>query len=251
MALTAYLNQTRRLLQNPAAPIALYSDADLTSWINIARGQLAGESESIRYMGSISTVALTNVYNFSGISTGTPSANGIQGVINVSQIWYVVASGQKWVTPRAWPWFSLYVLNNPVPQGSYPTDWSQYGQGTAPGSTGSVSGGSFYINVPDIVYTLALDCVCYPIALVDDTTKEAIPYLWTDAIPYYAAYLALLSAQNNARLDDAKQYFNMYTEFVERARRASNPSINRWMYSQAGDPVQANKIALQKQQGAA
>ena len=136
-----------------------------------------------------------------------------------------------------------------MPEGSWPKYWSQYGQGSAPGSTGSLSGGSFYINTPDIAYTLLCDCVCYPIALADDTTKEAIPYLWTDAVPFFAAYYALMSAQNNARMADAMQYFNMYTQFVERARRASNPSMNRWMYAQSGDPAQAAKMQIQPQGG--
>ena len=43
--LTAYLNATAILLQNPVAPTSLYSTANLTTFINTARGQLAGESE--------------------------------------------------------------------------------------------------------------------------------------------------------------------------------------------------------------
>ena len=46
--LNAYLTSTQLLLQNPAPTAALYSPANLTSFINTARGQLAGESESIR-----------------------------------------------------------------------------------------------------------------------------------------------------------------------------------------------------------
>lgn len=234
------------MLQNPSATTALYSNADLTRWINLARGQLAGEAECIRKVCTISTVAGTQAYDFSGLSTGVSATNGIQGVLNIAQIFYSVGDGQKWVAPKPWPWFSLYVYNNPVPQGSWPKYWSQYGQGAAPGSTGAVSGGSFYINTPDIAYDLLCDCVCYPIALADDTTKEAIPYLWTDAVPFFAAYYALMSAQNNARMADAMQYFNMYTQFVERARKASNPSMNRWMYSQAGDPAQGPKMQVQQ-----
>ena len=248
--LDSYLARTQRLLQNPAAPTALYSDADLTLYINIARGQLAGEAECVRLLGTIDTVADQQAYDFSGIDTGVSATNGIDGVINVAQAWYTVGTGRKWIAPKPWPWFSLYTYNNPVPQGTYPQTWSQYGQGAAPGATGSVNGGSFYINTPDQVYPLILDCVCYPIELVDDTTKEAIPYLWTDAVPFFAAYFALLSAQNNARMADAERYFNMYTQFVERARKASNPSINRWMYAQSGDPAQAAKMQVQSRGGA-
>lgn len=247
--LDRYVAQTRRLLQNPSAPVALYDQQDLIDWINIARGQLAGESGCIRVLGTIDTVINQQPYAFSAINLGVAATTGVEGTINVSQLWYDVAQGRRWVAYRPWPWFSFHVYNNPLPQAAVPNTWSQFGQGAAPGQTGSANGGSFYINVPDQVYTLTADCTCYPAALVDDSTVEAIPYLWTDAVPFFAAYYALLSAQTNERFADAERYFNHYTQFVERARTASNPSINRWMYAQAGDPTQSAKLQVQSRPG--
>jgi hypothetical protein len=110
-----------------------------------------------------------------------------------------------------------------------------------------MSSGSFYIDpISDLAYTLNCDCVCYPIALVADTDVEAIPFLWTDAIPYFSAYLALLSAQTSARQADAERVFSYYTTFVQRARRFSNPSVNRGIYQQEPDPTRINKLGLQK-----
>ena len=250
--LTAYLNQTRRLLQNPPAPTSLYADADLTAWVNTARGQLAGEAECVKVPGTISTVAGQRSYNFSDINVGVPATTGVQGVINVGSLHIAVANGQRWMTPRAWPWFSLYNDNNPIPQNGIPREWAQYGQGSAGTGTGSSATGTFSIDpTPDDAYVLTANCVCYPVALVDDTTPEAIPYLWTDAVPFFAACYALWSAQNNAREADAERYFNTYTMFVERARKASNPSVNRWLYSQAGDPAQAAKMQVQGKAGGA
>ena len=242
--LTVYETNTRALLQNPSAPTALYSTSDIDRWINIARGQLAGEAECIRIMGTVDTVVSQQPYNFSDLNIGTPASTGVEGVIKINRVQYAVASGYRWVAPRAWPWFDLYVLNNPVPQPGVPTQWCQFQQGAAPSANGQAGGGSFYINIPDNAYQLNCSCVAYPIPLVDDTTVEAIPYLWTDAVPFLAACYALWSAQNNARQADAERYFNTYTKFVERARQASNPSVNRWMYSQAGDPAQAAKMQV-------
>lgn len=243
--LNAYLTATRNLLQNPTAPSSLYATTDLTTYVNTARGQLAGESESIRYLGSISTVIGQQAYNFSGINSGVSATNGIQGIINVRALWYGVGQGMKWVPVRPWEWFSLYNLNNPVPVNGPPVTWSQFAQGAAPGSTGSGGGGSFYISPPpDIAYTLFLDCVCYPNALAADGDVEAIPYLWTDAVPWYAAAYALWSSQTGARASDAERYFNTYSMFVDRARKAANSSVGRWQFSQAGDPVQASKLGL-------
>jgi hypothetical protein len=189
-------------------------------------------------------------YNFSSITLG---ASGVQGVLHVRRLMYNVASGQKFITPHQWEWFDLYHMNNPVPVNGPPANWAQYGQGgSGQGSitgigSGTMDSGSFYLDpLPDLVYTLNCDCVCYPIALASDTDVEAIPYLFTDAVPFFAAYYALLTAQMNARLADAERMFNYYQTFLQRARQASNPSVNRTIYQQADDPTRLSKLGFQK-----
>jgi hypothetical protein len=242
-----YIPQTRALLQLPgSASTSLYSDAQLTIWINIARGQVAGEGECIRAIGTLPTVANQQAYNFSSINTGVVATTGIAGVLSISSLSYVAGNGQLWLSPRAWPWFSLYNLNNAVVVPGPPQEWSQFAQGAAPGTTGSASGGSFYVSpVPDDIYTLNCNAICYPAPLAFDTDPEALPYFWTDAVPFFAAYFALMSAQTNARMADAAQmYKGHYNEFMERARKQSNPSVNNYLYRQAGDPAQAPKMGI-------
>lgn len=250
---SAYLIRTQDLLQNPSAPTTLYDSSSLSRWINIARGQLAGEGECIRVIGTVPTIIGQRAYNFSSLNIGTPAVTGAQGVIHVRRINYGVASGQKWVTPRAWEWFDQFYMNNPVPVNGPPQRWAQLSQGSAGlGSitgvgAGSLSSGSFYLDPPpDGIYTLYCDCVCYPQLITADTDVEAIPYLWTDAVPYFAAYLALLSSQTSARQADAARMFEYYTTFVNRARQAANPSVLRPQYQQAADPVQAGKFGGQQ-----
>jgi hypothetical protein len=252
--LAYYRTQTARLLQNPGAPTSLYAQGDIDSWVNTARGQVAGEAECIRVIGTISTIISQRNYNFSAINIGVPATTGAQGVIHVRRINYGVASGQKWVTPRAWPWFDQFYLNNPVPVNGFPKQWAQYGQGGAGvGSItgvggGTMSSGSFYLDPPpDAVYTLYCDCVCYPIALAADTDVEALPYLFTDAVPFFAAYYALLSSQTSSRQADAARMMENYNTFLGRARQASNPSVLRSNYEQSVDPRQASKLGIGKQ----
>lgn len=248
--LTTYQTDTQRLLQNPAAPVTLYPLDAITRWINIARGQLAGEGECIRSFGTIMTVAGQRAYDFSSVLIGVAATNGIAGPIHVRDILYTIASGQRKLTPRGWEWFQQYSLNNPVPTSGPPTSWSQYKQGSAPVAGGTIGQGSFYVDpIPDDTYQLDLDCVCYPIPLVDNTTVECIPYLWTDAVPFFAAYYAYLSSQTSARQADAERMFGHYQTFLQRARQASNPSVLRWQYAQSTDPTQLNKIGLGKQAG--
>ena len=247
--LTTYLLATRSLLQLPGSnSTSLYSDVDLTRFINTARGQVAGEGECIRVHGTIPTVVGQESYTFAAINVGAPATTGVRGVINIQSMHYVVGNGQLWLTPRAWAWFSLYNRNNAAPQPGPPKEWAQFGQGAAPSGIANtqISGGSFYISpLPDDIYTLNCNTICYPQALALDTDVEALPYYWTDAVPFFAAYFALMSAQTNARMADAAQmYKGHYNEFMSRARNQSNPSVNSWIYSQAGDPAQAQKMGI-------
>ena len=101
--LTAYETNTRALLQNPSAPTALYSTTDIDRWINIARGQLAGEAECCRVVGTVSTVANQYEYLFSALNIGVSATTGLQGVIHVRSMRYSVGTGQKWMAPRSSP----------------------------------------------------------------------------------------------------------------------------------------------------
>lgn len=240
--LNQYLTQTQNILQNPSAPVSLYGTVSLISYINQARGQLAGESKSIRYVGTISTVPGQRAYNFASVSLIT----GVTGALNIRTIQYGVGSGQKWIEPRSWTWFNFYYLNNPVPPNSFPQRWAQLGQG---------ANGTFWLDPPpDLDYTLFCDVVGFPINLANDNDPEAIPYLWTDAVPYYAAYLAYLSAQSPARDRDAQNMLQLYEQFVDRARRAATPDLGPTMYPQNVDPAQIAKLGVtpgrgQQQQG--
>lgn len=250
MALTEYQARVTRLLQYPAAPTSLYATADITGWINQARAQLSGEAECIRKLGTLSTTIDQRAYNFSAINVGVPATTGIRGPINVRQVFYTVGEGLQFIYPRNWEWFVLYNMNTPVPVAGVPSTWAQYGQGSAGSSTQSDASGSIYIDPPpDIAYDLTLDCTCYPIDLIDNTTIEAIPWPWTDAVPFLAAYYALLSSQTSARTADAERYFNYYSMYVERARKAANPSVNRFLYQQSPDPTQMNKLGLNPKAG--
>lgn len=234
--LATYRTQTAQLLQNPAAPSPLYSISDLDLWINRARQQLAGEGECIRVLGTVPTVAAQRPYSFAAINLGTSSITGINIPAHVRMLTYNVGAGQAFIDPRAWEWFNRYYLATPVPQSGAPANWAQLGQGAQ---------GSFYVDpIPDAVYTINADTVCLPIDLVDDTTVEAIPSLWRDAVCYFSAYLALLSAQSQARATDAQRMLERYEEFVQRARRFATPSVNPGIYAQTPNPTQMNQLGL-------
>ena len=242
MALTAYQNATVRLLQNPAAPSTLYATADITTWINAARQQLASEGDCIAMEGTIATVSSQRGYNFSGISSFTPgNASAVTGPLHVESLAVTVTGGKQKIWPRPYAYFENYYLSQPSPVNGTPLRWAQLYQGNQ---------GTFVLDPPpDQIYTLTARMFMLPITLASDSDPEAIPYPWTDAIPYYAAYLALLSAQSPSRISDAQRYFNVYSEYVTRARQYANADIVRHQYIQAQDPTLINKLGVQKAAG--
>jgi hypothetical protein len=244
VALFQYHKLVTRLLHEEREEVA--NVRDITDFINIARGQLAGEAECIRVEGTVETVTAQRSYLFSSINLGaSPTISGVAGVMNVRRLSYAIASGRKWIFARPWEWFDLYYLSQPISQPSAPLRWSQYGQGSS--STGvpatgfsSTPGGSFYIDpVPDQSYTLFCDCVCYPQPLALDADVEAIPYIFSDAVPFLAAWYALVSMQRPS--DDMMSRYQM---FLGRARQFSNPSPERRIYQQSADPSQLAKIGM-------
>ena len=212
----------------------------MTLWINRARQQLAGEGQCIRVLGTIPTVATQNLYQFTNISVS--SVTGVASALHVRSIRYAVGLGYNRLRVRNYEWLETYELGTATPQSGPPAVWAQYAQG---------ENGSFFISpIPDDIYELTCDCVCLPINLVDDTTVEAIPSLWQDAVCYFAAYLALLSAQSAQRQNDAQRMFDRYTEFVDRARRFATPDVNKNLYPQNTDPTVISKLGLTPKAGA-
>lgn len=234
--LTSYENTTRFLLANPSASTNLYSATAVDLAINIARSQIAGEAECIRALGTLTLTAAQQVYPFSSINVS--SVSGAAGVFNIKQITVQVGSGATYVHPRSFQWFNQYFLAQVVPETGLPSLYAQYSQGV---------NGSIYLNpVPDNAYVLNVDCVCYPENLADDTTPEAIPYPWTDCVPFFACYYLYTSAQ---RMADADRMYKQYQLYIQRARNMSNPSVLTGIYPQSQDMTLPNKLGMQPSQG--
>lgn len=235
--LSSYQAIFQTLIQAPNSPVPLISPTQQTILINIARNQVAGEGECVRVYGSLAVTAPTQQYSFADI-TFPVGTTGVGNVGNVRLANYSLGSGTVYIRPRPWEWFHLYYLCNPVPQAGAPEVYAQFGQGVL---------GTLWFNLPDIDYTVNVDAVCYPIPLVDDSTAEAIPYPWTDAVPYYAAWYGMMNEQ---RQGDADRYMQRYKELMARARLMSNPSVMGTNYEQQPDPFRQNRLGISAGGGA-
>ena len=228
-----YMRRAQRILRDQR--VQMISPADLIAFVNEARGQIAGEAECVVATGALNITSASQVYPFSSLTF----SNGIAGALNVRTMWYGVGSGQIWIRPRPWPWFALYHLNNAAPQPGPPKIWSQYGQGVD---------GTFYLSpVPDQNYTLSVDSICYPAELKTDADPEVIPYLWTDAIAYYALYLGLLAMQTGGSTAESDKMYQRYEQYVARARRAATPPVLPSIYAQQPNLVRAGQLGMTAQ----
>ncbi len=211
--LTFYQNLTQQLLENPVPATPLYSNANLTTYINLARSQLALDSECLHFAPSYLVTPDVQSFPFSAISSGV---SGVGSLISIQQIVGVNNAGFPIpVYSRPWPWFEFfYIAAGVAPPLGPPTEWAQLGEGA--------SSSVYLYPTPNIGYTLTIDGIFQPINLVDDTTVEAIPYPYQDAVPFYAAYYAMMTSQ---RTQDAEVMFQRYKEYVRRGRQISTSTV--------------------------
>jgi hypothetical protein len=232
--LDSYIQRTMLLLNDPS--FERFNEGDLQTYVNMARGQIAGEAECIQFLATLAVDSSTQQYSFASINIGGLTTS-VLGVLNVRQISYAVASGYKPMHSRSWPYFQQYTLSQPVPTPSTPSSWAQLGQGAA---------GTLYVNALDGPYTLTASVVGYPVTLVDDSTPEAIPYQFTDAVPFFGAYFAALTIGDGDRAD---KMYGEYNKFMARARGAATAAVLPGNFAQAPDPFATNRLGLTQQRG--
>ena len=228
--LASYQQQTARLLDNPSGTPSKYLLADLTTYINLARNQLAAETSCVEVNVAFTLTVGKQAYTLPSIPG---NAQGVSQILNVQTVMRPSGNGFIYVTPRPWEWFKLYNLNTATQASGIPVQWTQY----APGTTASL----YFSPIPDQAYPIVLDAICQPIMLALDSDVEAIPYPYTDAVPYFAAYLALVS---DDRMELANFTMDKYKEFVQRADSASRPMTPPDLFKGRNELLMMNKLGI-------
>ena len=157
------------------------------------------------------------VYPFSNIYLGNwPGVDSVHAIKSAS----VIYSNYRYMLPMyAFSTYQAQIRQYPFQYQYVPSFCSQYGQG---------AGGSFYAYpLPSQTYQWEFDCFCLPQDMtLDNGIPEAIPQPWTDAVPYFAAHLAMLELQN---FNGAKMYEVLFDKMTlgyssyARPGRAVNP----------------------------
>lgn len=196
-ALSQYQTITQSLIQSPQSPIPLLTTTLLTSFINIARAQVALDGECVRVSGTSSATAGLAQIPLSALAL--PAAGYSQALVARN----ATLSGAR-VDIRPWDWFVAYNMSSPR---ATPV-MSHQSQGTFTTLYISSTGGG----------SLWVDVVALPEDLVDDNTPDIVPYPWTDAVPFYAAYYSYMAFQRQA---DADMFMMRYRDLMRRSRGES------------------------------
>jgi hypothetical protein len=206
LVLNAYLTTTRNYLHDPNGQV--YSTAQLTAYINQGRGQVATLTGCCRTLQIVNTVVNQETYALPAIN-----ANGLGQVIGVMGISVPWGGNLKPTIDRV-TWSVLQAMYRSYSGlvAGFPQVWGQYGD---------ASGGLVYMfPIPSQVLASEWDCVATVLPLAADTDPELIPYPFTDAVPMYAAWQALIGAQ---RYQDAQAMMGMYRQTLKDARAGVMP----------------------------
>ena len=139
---------------------------------------------------------------------------GFERIIALQSV--AVSWGSWKPSMRNLPWslFQAYCRAWNIGEENYPTVWSQYGQG---------ENGSIYLYpIPSTICQMDWDCYCSPIDLLTNEDIEALPHPFTEAVPFYAAYWAYMSAQNQ---DMAEVMWTNYSRMMKEARSYVSPAM--------------------------
>jgi hypothetical protein len=161
-------------------------------------------------IAAVQTVQAQESYSFSTYNTYVQQTSGVKSIFQVVSVAISQGTTKPMMRYMDWSSFQAFCRINQNTIQNYPAIWSQY----QPGDNGSL----YLFPIPSGNYQMDWDCLCLPLDLVDDTTPEAIPYPFTEAVPYYAAYLCYQYAQ---RGDDAQRMLSEYRRLMIEGRGTS------------------------------
>jgi len=181
-------------------------------------GTGAAATPNLSYINTLN--AGQEVYNFSSVTlSGQPGFSLVHSVISVS----IIFSNYRYSLPI----YSMSTYQSLIRQYANTYQYvsffgAQYGRGA--------SGSFYFFPLPSQQYQMEWDCVCLPIDLVDDTSVEAIPLPWQDAIPWLSASYCYNELQNwNA----ARYYQSEFDRYMSIYGRAASPGRQTNQYGRA------------------
>ena len=198
--LSGYITQTRRLLHDVNANF--WTNAELTDYINDGRGHLVQDTGCNRVLQSYTLAQGTETVDFSALPQGTNTID----VLNVILYW-----GNTRIPLAYLPWTDFNAqLRYWQTYTGRPVGFSMYGPK------------KIYISpTTDQSYQAEFDTVVLKDPLTDADPVETLPTPFTEAVPFYAAYLAKYQEQSYGEAEIFKQ------EYQKHVLQALNTTFTR------------------------
>lgn len=191
-----------------------------TGYVNIPTVSFAGGGGG----GAAATAVLTSfnhtvpyqeVYTAQAVNPIIQAQNaGIKGITSVQSVAVSWGSWKPVLDQCAYSAIQAYYRAQTITTQNFPVLFAQYGEGE--------NWSAYLYPIPAQTSQMEWDCYCVPVDLVDDTTAEAIPAPFIDAICFLSAYYAYLNAQ---RPDSAQRMTAEYKRYLREARAASQPAM--------------------------
>lgn len=210
--LSNYLTQTQRILHD--ANNVIWSQGELTDYINEARVQTASDLKCLRSLqtvqyNTVNTLTLTagtEYYTYTTIQLNPATID----VINITVIYGNTRYPLFWMPFTKFNAFLRYIT---VYQ-QRPEAWSDYGQL------------DFFVGpIPDQNYAVEIDTCITPANLVALSDQETIAAQFQGPVQYYAAYKAKLRQNKSGEADYLKdKYMQRCMEVMGQASIRKLPS---------------------------
>ena len=187
--LSGYITETRRLLHD--ANGNFWTDAELTDYVNDGRNHLVQDTGCNRVLQNYTIPLSTETIAFSVLPQGSNTID----ILNLVLYW---GNTRIPLVYMAWTDFNaqLRYWQNYVGR---PIGFSMYGPKT------------IYISPKtDQAYEAEFDSVVLPIALSNASPNETLPTPFTDAVSFYAAYMAKYQEQSYGEAEIFKQEYTKH-----------------------------------------
>ena len=201
--------------------------ADKVPSVSFSGGGGTGATATAVLLPCAQTIPAQETYTFQSFNNLLlGSATGAASILTIQSIAISWGSMKPMLNYFEWGAFQAYLRSYNIGAQGFPRVWSRYGRGTT---------GSFQLwPIPTQAAQMDLDCICLPqdLDLQSEAGLEAIPYPYTNAVPYKAAELAVMGEPDLRDLADT--FVKRYESRMLSAAATSSPVMVPNYYAPAG-----------------
>ncbi len=172
-----------------------WTQADITAYINEAIQRVAVDGGPFRYVLTFALTAGQHTYALTapGVPATPAGTVGFQETIGLYGISLIMGARRIPLKNPSYRQLMAFINQYTLAEGP-PQSWARLGANQI-----------VFGSIPDQAYTTEWDCKVIPNKLVATGDTDPTPYPFSEAVPYYAAYLAKIQQQ---QYQEAARFYN-------------------------------------------